>query len=121
MRRLRRSLRAVTAVVLLTTGCSAHLAANEKPDLSIPAVRAEARRTVIYARDGSILNTLAGENRVPVPLSRLPLQTRWAFVAAEDKRFYEHHGIDPFAVARALKENKKAGYVVEGASTITEQ
>jgi len=91
------------------------------PDLSIPQERPNGARTVVYARDGSILEVIAPENRVPVTLDRIPLQTRWAFLAAEDHRFYEHKGIDGFAVARAIRENRKAGKVVEGASTITQQ
>ena len=44
-----------------------------------------------------------------------------AFVAVEDKRFWEHHGLDALAVARALKANVRAGHTVSGASTITMQ
>ncbi len=44
-----------------------------------------------------------------------------ATVAIEDKRFYQHHGVDFTGIARALVDDIKAGHVVQGASTITEQ
>lgn len=97
------------------------MASYTPPDFSIPEERPSAQRTTIYARDGSVLDVLGAENRQIVPLTRLPLRLRWAFLAAEDHRFYEHAGIDGVAVLRAIQENRKAGRVVQGASTITEQ
>jgi penicillin-binding protein 1C len=55
------------------------------------------------------------------PLNRIPLLVRRSFIAAEDKRFYYHPGFDPIAVVRAVITNLRAGRVVSGASTITQQ
>jgi penicillin-binding protein 1A len=59
-----------------------------------------------------------GEN---VQLATLPDYVPKAFLAAEDRRFYQHGAVDPWAIARAARANQKAGRVVEGGSTITQQ
>ena len=59
-----------------------------------------------------------GEN---VRLATLPDYVPKAFLAAEDRRFYQHGAVDPWAIARAARANQKAGRVVEGGSTITQQ
>jgi penicillin-binding protein 1C len=56
-----------------------------------------------------------------LPLSEMDPELLVAFVAAEDRRFHEHHGVDPRAVARALLADLKAGRIVSGASTIPMQ
>jgi 1A family penicillin-binding protein len=79
-------------------------------------------RTVIYAADGSVLATLADYNRRVVKLSAVNDITRKAILAIEDDRFYERHaGVDIHAIARAALANLKAGEIVEGGSTITQQ
>jgi penicillin-binding protein 1A len=79
-------------------------------------------RTVIYAADGSVLATLADYNRRVVKLAAVNDITRKAILAIEDDRFYERHaGVDIHAIARAALANLKAGEVVEGGSTITQQ
>jgi 1A family penicillin-binding protein len=79
-------------------------------------------RTVIYAADGSVLATLADYNRRVVKLADVNDITRKAILAIEDDRFYERHaGVDIHAIARAALANLKAGEVVEGGSTITQQ
>ncbi len=59
-----------------------------------------------------------GEN---IRLAALPDYVPKAFLAAEDRRFYQHGAVDPWAIARAARANQKAGRVVEGGSTITQQ
>jgi 1A family penicillin-binding protein len=79
-------------------------------------------RTVIYAADGSVLATLADYNRRVVKLADVNDITRKAILAIEDDRFYERHaGVDIHAIARAALANLKAGEIVEGGSTITQQ
>jgi len=67
----------------------------------------------------------AGEKSSPehvrVPLSRVSTRMCQAILSAEDRHFYEHHGVDPFGLLRASIDNWKAGHMVEGASTITQQ
>jgi membrane peptidoglycan carboxypeptidase len=75
----------------------------------------------LYASDGSVIATFYDENRVPVPLSSIPTVMRQAVLAAEDARFYEHGGVDPVGIVRALVANQKSGEVTQGASTIAQQ
>jgi len=56
-----------------------------------------------------------------IPLVRIPLHVRLAFIAVEDSRFYKHKGIDPWGVARAAFANLRSGEYHEGGSTITQQ
>ena len=79
--------------------------------------------TVLYDRTGkSVIAELHGaENRVLVPSDKIPEVMKEATVAVEDERFYEHHGVDYQGVARAMILNLRAGTIVQGGSTITEQ
>lgn len=61
------------------------------------------------------------EERTVLPLSAFPKSLIDALLAAEDQRFFSHHGIDPVGVLRALFENVRSGSVVQGGSTITQQ
>ncbi len=81
-----------------------------------------AARSLVLARDGSVLAALhEEENRVPVPLSRVPSHVIRAVLDAEDDRFFEHGALDLRALTRALVVNVQAGGVFEGGSTITQQ
>src|SRR6185503_11522067 len=61
------------------------------------------------------------EDRTVLPLSAFPKVLVDAVLAAEDQRFFNHHGVDPFGVLRALWEDARSGQVVQGGSTITQQ
>ena len=64
----------------------------------------------------------AEQNRLPVKLSETPKELQNAFIAAEDIRFYKHHGIDPIGIARALVSNiRHRDATGQGGSTITQQ
>jgi penicillin-binding protein 1A len=77
---------------------------------------------MIFDSSGRLITILhAGENRILVPIERIPVITRQAVIAAEDERFYQHHGVDAKAVIRAAIKNAAVGRVVQGGSTITEQ
>ncbi len=79
--------------------------------------------TTIYDRTGKVLiaELHGGQNRVLLSRTQIPDVMKEATVAVEDARFYEHHGVDYLGVARAMLENLRAGSVVQGGSTITEQ
>ena len=78
--------------------------------------------TFVYAADGSLLGSIPAErNREPVTANDMSLWIRKATIAIEDRRFFEHNGIDVEGIARAAVENLKAGEIVEGGSTITQQ
>jgi membrane peptidoglycan carboxypeptidase len=81
-----------------------------------------ARATYVYANDGrTLITTFFDENRTDVPLTAIAPVMQQAIVAAEDARFYEHRGVDPRSVARAMVANGKVGTTQQGASTLTMQ
>ncbi|HVR61631.1 MAG TPA: transglycosylase domain-containing protein, partial [Polyangia bacterium] len=80
-----------------------------------------ATTTTVRAWDGTTLAELASERREILPYDRFPPQLIHAFLAAEDRRFYEHTGLDLRGIARALGANLRAGEVAQGGSTITQQ
>jgi penicillin-binding protein 1A len=78
--------------------------------------------SVVFAADGSRLGYIQSDTiRHPVKGSEIPKMLDEATVAIEDQNFYEHGGIDPEAIARALFEDIQAGAPVQGGSTITQQ
>ncbi|MEJ0022355.1 MAG: PBP1A family penicillin-binding protein [Alphaproteobacteria bacterium] len=72
-------------------------------------------------RRGRVIIREGAENAPPVDLNRLPPYVPQAIIAIEDRRFYEHIGIDVSGLMRAAASNMKAGHVVQGGSTITQQ
>src|SRR3990172_3762631 len=74
-----------------------------------------------YGRELRFLPDLKGERARWVSLSEIPETVRNAFIAAEDERFYRHHGFDSAAILRALWSNIAKGRIVSGASTISQQ
>jgi penicillin-binding protein 1A len=80
------------------------------------------QNTIIYDRYGGKLATVASvENRTHVTSSQISPWLKEATVAIEDRRFYEHGGVDYVGVLRAMLDNINAGHVVQGASTIEQQ
>jgi penicillin-binding protein 1A len=76
----------------------------------------------VYDINGKLVATIhAAENRLPVPLAKIPKHLQYAFIASEDVRFYQHHGVDLRGIFRALFTNITSGGVHEGASTLTQQ
>src|SRR6266576_3331060 len=76
----------------------------------------------IFAADGSRLGYVqSSEIRTPAQWADMPVAIRQATVAIEDKRFYEHHGVDYEGVIRAGWKNLTSGKTVQGGSTITQQ
>ncbi|TMM36177.1 MAG: penicillin-binding protein [Actinobacteria bacterium] len=78
--------------------------------------------TYVYAADGkTLLTTFYEEDRKYIPISQMSPLVRNAIVAAEDSRFFEHHGVDLKGTVRAFVANQQAGGVSQGASTLTMQ
>jgi penicillin-binding protein 1A len=104
------------AVALTTVGCVRALPVD--PDL----LGGQAATSSVYAADGTLLTTLhAEEDRRPLTLAEIPQVLRDAVIAAEDRRFYEHDGVDLRGIARAAAKNIEAGETTQGGSTITQQ
>jgi len=77
--------------------------------------------TRVYADDGKLVGEFFFEKRYLTPIDEIPPVVRHAFVAAEDSEFYSHPGVDFRGIARAFIANLRAGNVVQGGSTITQQ
>ncbi len=76
---------------------------------------------VFLDKDGAVLATRGPHIGHPVKLGDLPDYVPKAFLAIEDQKFFDHHGIDRRALVRAAISNLRAGHTVQGGSTITQQ
>ncbi|MTH47722.1 peptidoglycan glycosyltransferase/peptidoglycan DD-transpeptidase MrcA [Escherichia alba] len=75
----------------------------------------------IYSADGELIAQYGEKRRIPVTLEQMPPEMIKAFIATEDSRFYEHHGVDPVGIFRAASVALFSGRATQGASTITQQ
>ena len=75
----------------------------------------------IYTNDGKLIGEFGEHKRIPVSIEDIPLRMQQAFLAIEDSRFYEHSGIDPIGILRAVVVAATSGGASQGASTITQQ
>ncbi|AWX57565.1 MULTISPECIES: PBP1A family penicillin-binding protein [Brevibacillus] len=82
----------------------------------------KAEPTVIYDKNGKEMTSLIRQkNRVYKPINEMPKTLINAFLAVEDKRFYEHKGVDMVRIGGAIVNDIKKGSLAEGGSTITQQ
>lgn len=116
----------VIAVIfaIVTAGATAGFigaAVGKLPDVRA-TMQPEASSQIFDIKGRLITTVHAEENRLPVPISQVPKNLQNAFVAAEDARFYEHHGIDPRGIMRAAYNNIVTHNATgQGGSTITQQ
>ncbi len=112
----------VAAVGALVLGCLGFVAGPLPPGLLDPAGTLSVR---VLDRDGQLLRELPSRRSsrsISLPTDApVPAVLRDAFIASEDRRFEWHPGVDPLAIARAAVSNLRAGRVVSGASTLTQQ
>jgi membrane peptidoglycan carboxypeptidase len=114
----------VAAVLLPFTGGLGLVARNsvqafdEQPCDVDPGTPPQA--SIMYAGSGQVARFYS-QNRQIIPVSHIPSVMRKAIIAIEDRRFLEHHGVDPEALARAVIKNSQSGEVVQGGSTLTMQ
>ena len=110
----------VLAVMIVGVGCGFLTATlNTKQDLE--DVRPAASSQIYDINGNELANVHAEQNRVPVKISQVPEHLKDAFIAVEDVRFYDHAGVDPKGIMRALIANITNKGVAEGGSTITQQ
>ena len=91
------------------------------PDVSGIRVFNRPGTLTVLSADGSVLYKQGPATREKLPPGRMPRLVRKAFIAAEDRRFYQHEGVDALGILRAISRNLSQGSVEEGASTITQQ
>ncbi|MEH7884595.1 PBP1A family penicillin-binding protein, partial [Bacillus sp. JJ1609] len=80
-----------------------------------------AQPTIIYDANGEVASKISALKNEGIKIEEVPDHVKNAVVAIEDHRFYEHDGVDLVGISRAFVKNVKAGSVVEGGSTITQQ
>ncbi|MES1991803.1 MAG: penicillin-binding protein 1A [Pseudomonadota bacterium] len=105
----------------IAIGCLLFYYAMSLPDTSGLWNAARAPSLSILADDGEMLSHRGDLHGGMVLASDLPAYVPQAVIATEDQRFYWHFGIDPVGLARAAYQNLRAGYVVQGGSTLTQQ
>ena len=90
--------------------------------LDLDKIYAQPKSSVVCDASGQAVSALAsGQNRVWTSLDEIPVQLRNAFLAAEDQRFYEHHGVSVRRILAAMVSNLRTRSYGQGASTITQQ
>jgi len=111
-------------LVILVVGAGAGLfywAASELPTIKQITDYNPPLTTTIYSSENKTLGYLSKENRFLRSKDQMPRHVRRAFLAAEDSGFYEHGAIDFMGILRAAIKNLRAGQIVQGGSTITQQ
>jgi penicillin-binding protein 1A len=109
-------------LVLVLTGLGATAAFKSSCTLTSLQPVTIGENSFVYAADGSLLGSIPAEhNRQPVPLAQISPWMAKATIAVEDRRFYQHGGVDYEGIARAAWRDLNKGRVVEGGSTITQQ
>jgi len=114
----------ILACAALLVGITAGVLIVHSKDLPNVATLEEYKpsaTTRIFAEDGQLLGEFYMEDRIPIPLARVPKHVINAFLATEDPRFYRHSGIDVSGIFRALYANIRARKVTQGGSSITQQ
>ena len=117
---------ALIVIVVVAVGAAVGLATYDELTATLPPIDRLLEydppvATRVYADDGALIEEFFRERRYRVPIEDIPPTVRNAFLAAEDSDFFAHRGVDFFGIARAAFANFRAGDVVQGASTITQQ
>jgi penicillin-binding protein 1A len=109
-------------VVLAATAAGGAVYFGSSCDLSTLRPVRQADNSLVYGANGGLIGVLpAVENRTPVARAAISPWMPKATVAIEDRRFYQHGGIDPEGILRAFVADVSAGHIVEGGSTITQE
>ena len=107
---------------LMVAGWLYNLYDEIKHDIDAVVNYTPKQSTQFFDKDGKLIaNTFKEENREYVKYDDIPARIIEGLVAIEDTQFFEHHGINPDAISRAIIKDIQAGGFVEGASTLTQQ
>ncbi|NPA32491.1 MAG: PBP1A family penicillin-binding protein [Aquificae bacterium] len=91
------------------------------PDPSLLETWKPPQASEVYDERGRLYGTIGVQKRFYVSIDKIPKHVIDAFIAVEDRNFWHHFGVDPLAIARAAWANYRAGRIVQGGSTITQQ
>ncbi|WP_374591929.1 penicillin-binding protein 1A [Aquabacterium sp.] len=120
LRRLLRALLGMSAAGLLALAVGVAVLLPQLPDTSSLAHYQPKQPLRVFTADGVEIGGFGAEKRTYVPIGQIPKLMKDSLLAVEDSRFYEHSGIDPIGVLRAVVANLTGGRQ-QGASTITQQ
>ncbi len=109
-----------TSVALLAPASGSLAGAVSMRSVDV-TLKAEPQRSYVFDRNGNVMTTLYDEDRAPVKLKDVPKVVIDAVLAIEDRKFYEHNGVDYAGAFRAFFKNADSGAIEQGGSTITEQ
>lgn len=120
----RRFILLIICLAVLCVGCVGcglvYSSIRDVPKLS-PASLESAASTMVYDKNGKLITQIGIKNSVPIELKDVPENVKNAFLAIEDPRFYQHHGVSLRGIARAAWSDLSSGSIREGGSTITQQ
>jgi len=109
-----------SVVLLVPAATSLNEAVTPFRDLDV-VLNAPATRSVVYDRGGQPMGVFSDEDREPVALADIPQVLIDAVLSIEDRKFYEHNGVDWAGTTRALFKNVDSGGISQGGSTVTQQ
>ena len=107
--------------ISMITVCAVVYYLDDLPDISNLEGTTKKPNVTIYAQDNTIIGNYGDIQGEFLTYSQLPISAIYALLATEDQRFFDHNGVDILGVIRAAYHNYKAGRIVEGGSTITQQ
>ena len=117
----RKTLGKLFLVFLILGGLFAIYCAHSLPDISAIDTIRKQQGITIQSADGHTVANYGDVYGEYIPYDQLPKPLIQAVIATEDRRFFEHHGVDFFGIARAMVTNARAGHLVQGGSTVTQQ
>ncbi len=106
---------------MIALGCGWWSLEGSLPETADLFTSVRDKTLTIKAADGTILQQRGPATREQLKLEEIPKPLIQAFIASEDRRFYQHHGVDQQGIVRAVLSNLQTRHFVEGASTITQQ
>ena len=111
----------VWAIAVVAVRASWRLTEQLGHAATLAEIGAHPQSSVVYDRQNRQVFSFFVEQRVDVPLDHVSRHMIDALLAVEDRRFYSHHGLDPMRIVKAGWRNWRAGRILEGGSTLTQQ
>ncbi|HEY6868561.1 MAG TPA: PBP1A family penicillin-binding protein [Novosphingobium sp.] len=112
---------ALALALVLAVGAAVMVAASSLPGYQALKSQAQGQMIVVRARDGSELVSLGPSYGKWIPVDQIPAVMKDAMISVEDRRFYDHFGVDPLGILRSLFVRVESGKWRQGGSTITQQ
>lgn len=112
----------LVAAVAITAGVAYASLAAQLPETNTKSAKGRDQSTIVYDSKGRVIAKLyAEQDRTDKQLNQIPADLRNAVIATEDRRYYQHKGVDPLGILRAVVTDISRGEKAQGGSTITQQ